>query len=198
MRSRRGARRAIFVCGRSRTARVSCIRSSDTITATYETASTAKHQPSPTAAMSTPAIDGPRMREALTIEELRAMAFGRSSRSSTISTTKACRAGVSKALISPCTSCSTMISPTVMMCISASTASGRRLQRREDLRDHQDAVPVPAIDQHAGHRSEKEHRDLAAEAGDAEQQLRAGEAIDQPARGHAREPRADQRDCSGR
>ena len=62
----------------------------------------AKHHPSPTAAMSTPAIDGPSRRAPLTIDELSAMALGRSSRSSTISTTNACRAGMSKALMSPC------------------------------------------------------------------------------------------------
>jgi len=41
------------------------------------------------------------MRLAFTIDELRAIALGRSARSSTISTTKACRAGVSKALTTP-------------------------------------------------------------------------------------------------
>ena len=60
-----------------------------------------KHQPSPTAAMITPPIDGPMIRLPFTIDEFSAMAFGRSARSSTISTTNACRAGVSKALMMP-------------------------------------------------------------------------------------------------
>ncbi len=50
--------------------------SSDTITPTYDSASSAKHQPSPTAAMTIPPSDGPMMRLPLTIEELSAMAFG--------------------------------------------------------------------------------------------------------------------------
>ena len=60
--------------------------------------------------MITPPMLGPRMRLAFTIEELRAMALGRSARSSIISTTKDCRAGVSNELITPCTSCSAMTS----------------------------------------------------------------------------------------
>jgi hypothetical protein len=70
-------------------------------TATYDSASSAKHHPSPTAAMMMPPIDGPMMRLPFTIEEFRAIAFGTSRRSSTISTTSACRAGVSNALIAP-------------------------------------------------------------------------------------------------
>ena len=77
--------------------------SSDATTAPYEMASIMKHHPSPAAAMITPPTDGPMMRLAFTIDELSAIAFGRSSRSSIICTTNAWRAGVSNALITPCT-----------------------------------------------------------------------------------------------
>ena len=59
--------------------------------------------------MITPPMDGPMMRLPFTIDEFSAMAFGRSARSSTISTTNAWRAGVSKALMTPCTICRTRI-----------------------------------------------------------------------------------------
>ncbi len=48
-----------------------------------------------------PPMAGPATRLALTIEELSAIALGRSARSSIMVTTNACRAGVSKALMTP-------------------------------------------------------------------------------------------------
>jgi hypothetical protein len=60
-----------------------------------------KHTPSPAAAMRSPATAGPTNRAPLTIDELSAIAFGRSSRSSIISTRNACLAGMSKALTTP-------------------------------------------------------------------------------------------------
>ena len=95
------------VAGRGERLRLTVIASSEAITAMYEIASSRKHQPSPKAAISTPPIDGPRMRLPLTIVELRAMALDRCARSSTISTTNDCRAGVSKALMIPWISCRT-------------------------------------------------------------------------------------------
>src|ERR1043165_4448972 len=73
--------------------------------------------------MSSPPIDGPMMRVPLTIDELRAIAFGRSRRSSTISLTNACRAGVSNELMTPCTTCSQMICFTVMTFMNVSAPS---------------------------------------------------------------------------
>ena len=73
--------------------------------------------------MSTPAIDGPSRRAPLTIDELSAMALGRSSRASTISTTNAWRAGVSKALMSPWNAESASTCHTVMVPRSANQAS---------------------------------------------------------------------------
>ena len=81
-----------------------------------------------------------------------------------------------------------------MMPLSVSAASAERLQHGEDLRHDQGAVPVPAVDPHAGDRSEEEHRDLRAETDDAQQDGRPRQPVDQPTGGDAGHPRADQRD----
>ena len=60
-----------------------------------------KHIPSPTVAISTPAMDGPSRRVPLIRDEFKAMALPRSSLFSTISTTKDWREGISKAFIMP-------------------------------------------------------------------------------------------------
>ncbi len=81
-----------------------------------------KQPPSPTTAMSIPAREGPTRRAPLRMEELSAMGFGRSLRSSTISSTNACRAGESKAFTTPWRSWSAATSPTVMAPASVSAA----------------------------------------------------------------------------
>jgi len=63
--------------------------------------STRKHQPSLDTAITSPASEGPTSRATFTIDELIAIAFDRSLRSSTICTMNACRPGMSNALISP-------------------------------------------------------------------------------------------------
>src|SRR5438270_7568316 len=55
-------------------------------------------------------------------------------------------------------------------------------------------MTVPPIDQYARERREDEHGNLSGECDDAEEQLRSGEAVHEPARGDARDPRSDQRD----
>jgi hypothetical protein len=64
--------------------------------------STRKHHPSLDTAISMPASEGPTSRAMFTIDELMAMAFDRSRRSSTICTMKAWRPGMSNALMMPC------------------------------------------------------------------------------------------------
>ncbi len=86
-------------------------------------ASIMKHHPSPNAAINTPPIDGPMMRLPFTIDELSAMAFGKCCRSSTIWTTNDCRAGVSKALITPCATWRIRMCVTVMIPVNARIAS---------------------------------------------------------------------------
>ncbi len=68
-------------------------------------------------------MEGPRIRLAFTIEELSAMALGRSARSSIMVTTNAWRAGVSNALITPWHTWRPSTMGTVMMPASARTAS---------------------------------------------------------------------------
>jgi hypothetical protein len=86
-----------------------------------------KHQPSPTAATSSPATAGPTTRAPLNIEELSAMALTRSSRP-TISTTNDCRAGMSNALVTPSSAaitkrCQTSTTPVSVRAASAAASS---------------------------------------------------------------------------
>ena len=144
--------------------------------------------------MSTPAIDGPRSRAPLTIEELRAMALGRSARSSTISTTKACRAGMSNALITPCRSCRPAIVRHRDHARERESGERKRLHHREHLGDDDHPVPRVPVHDHAGDRREHEGGDQAAERDHAEEGRRAGQAVHEPARGDAGQPGPDQRD----
>ena len=143
-----------------------------------------KHQPSPTAAMMHAADRRSDQAAAVDHRRVERDRVGQIvGESSTISTTNACRAGVSKALITPWSSCSTMICAHGDQAATASaTASSDRLHAATRLRQDQHAVAVPAIDDDAGERREQQRRNLPGEADDAEEQLRTGEPIDQPAR----------------
>jgi len=68
-------------------------------------------------------MDGPTTRLAVTMDELSAMAFERCERSSTISTTNACRAGVSNALMIPCATWRIRMWVTVITPANVSAAS---------------------------------------------------------------------------
>ncbi len=122
------------------------------------------------------------------------MAFPRSARFSTISTTKDCRAGMSKALISPCATLSHIISSMVMMPRKRQYSQSERLQHRKYLGDHQDPVAIPAVDPHSSERRQRERWNLSGKAHDAQQERGTGQPVDQPAGGDARHPGADQRD----
>ena len=122
------------------------------------------------------------------------MAFGRSSRFSTISTTKAWRAGMSKALISPWKRLSARTCQMLIDAGERQPRQRRRLEHGEDLGDHQQPVAVPAVDEDAGEGGEQERGDLPGEADQAEQERRAGQPVDQPAGRDPRHPGADQRD----
>ncbi len=77
------------------------IASSATITARKLRLFTKKHQPSPISLIANPAIAGPTTRAPLKIDELRAMALGRSGLP-TIFTKNDCRIGTSNAFTIPC------------------------------------------------------------------------------------------------
>ena len=72
---------------------------------------------------------------------------------------------------------------------------GQGLQHGEHLGEDQQVVAIPAIDEHAGERGEKERGKLPGKAHHAEHQRRAGQAIDQPPGGDPRHPGADQREA---
>ena len=125
------------------------------------------------------------------------MALGRSSRRPTIWTSSDCRAGMSKALIDPLEDAQARRPARRRrpgLAAERDPGQGGRLEQRQDLGDHQDAVPVPAVDEHAGHRAEEEGRGEPREADHAEQPggIRAGEAEDQPAGRQPGHPGADE------
>ena len=72
-----------------------------------------------------PATDGPTSRAALNIDEFKAMAFARSSRSEIIVVRNAWRAGMSKAFTIPCTAFKATIAGTVMWPLNVRTASAK-------------------------------------------------------------------------
>ena len=78
------------------------------------------------------------------------MAFGRSSRSSTISTTNACRAGVSNALIDPLHELQHDDLGHGDHVRQRQHRQRERLQHRQHLRDDENAMAVPPVDEHAG------------------------------------------------
>ena len=143
--------------------------------------------------MITPASDGPISRATFTIDEFSAMALLRSSRCSTISTTKACRAGMSKALISPWKALSQTMSHTVMRPASASAASANDCSMARTCVTTSTRCRFQPVHPDAGKRRQQEGRNLPREADHAEQQRRTGQPVHQPAGGDARHPGADQR-----
>src|SRR3954454_4917035 len=56
-------------------------------------------------------------------------------------------------------------------------------------------MPIPSIDEHAGKGREDHRGNLPAESDDAEEELGAGEPVDQPAGGDARNPGAHEREA---
>ncbi len=90
---------------------------SEATTATKLAALARKHHPSPTLAIISPATAGPSVRATLTSTELRLTALRRCSEP-TISSMNDCRAGFSKALLTPSSSASTPICHTWMEWVS--------------------------------------------------------------------------------
>ena len=68
-----------------------------------------------------------------------------------------------------------------------------RDDHRRGLRADQQPVAVPAVDEDSRERGEEERRELRGEADDPQQQRRAGQPIDKPARGRGGDPRPGQR-----
>ena len=115
-----------------------------------------KHQPSPTAAMTIPAMAGPI--EARRVHHRRVQRNGIPEvlAASTICTTNACRAGMSKALIIPWKSASATMCQTWMVPLSARAASAKDCSHGEHLRHDQRAVAVPAVHPNSRRRRQEE------------------------------------------
>ena len=70
----------------------------------------------------------------------------------------------------------------------------QRLDHGEGLRPHQHLAAVEPVHPYAGEGRQQKGGNLPGKADRAQQQRRTGEPVDQPAGGHARHPRADERD----
>ena len=145
--------------------------------------------------MITPPIDGPITRLPLTIEELSAIAFGRSAAIlDHLHDERLTRRRVER-VDRPLQHLQHDQLRNGDDIGSVSAGKRRRLQQRQDLRDEQDSPPVVPVDDHAGQWREQQRWYLSAETDDAEQQLRAGQSVDQPARRHTCDPCPDQRNA---
>ncbi len=70
-----------------------------------------------------------------------------------------------------------------------------RLDHCQYLGDQEDAVAIPAVDEHTCERGEDESRDLPREAEDPKEQRGSCQPIDEPRGSDAREPRTDEGDA---
>ena len=75
---------------------------------------------------------------------------------------------------------------------------GQRLDHRQNLRDHQNAMAIPAVEPDAGDGRHEERRDLADEAGESQKEGGIGELVDDPTHGEPGHPRADERNTLAR
>jgi len=69
------------------------------------------------------------------------------------------------------------------------------LDHRQDLCGHQQAMTVPAIDQHPGKRGKYKRWNPAGEADDPQEETGLGQTENEPADGDLLHPGADQRDA---
>src|SRR5665647_385894 len=147
-----------------------------------------KQIPSPTEATSNPAMEGPMSRAPFTMEELRAIAFPKSSLFSTISTTKDWRIGMSNALTMPrtrlrriiCHTCTNPVRTTNARKAACTMARVWVAIRRRRLSQRS---------AHTGKKGDKDSRNLAGEADNAEEHGRSSQAINKPAHGNLLHPR---------
>ena len=138
---------------------------------------------------------GPTSRAALNTDELMAMALARSSCRSTIWMTKLCRAVASKALTSPSRApsrmtCQTLTTPASVRAMSTKAWTIASAWVAITVRCRfQRSVSTPATRQNQG------RGDLRGEVGQAEQERRVAQPVDEPDRGDLLHPGADDRDA---
>ena len=128
-----------------------------------------KQMPSPNAATVSPARAGPTRRAPLNMAELRAMALVRSCFRSTMSITKDCRVGMSKALTKPRQNPRTKICQTAMCPVRVSTPSMAAWIMASRFVSEEQAAAVPPVDENPGNRGDEEHRGHGDEADEAEE-----------------------------
>ena len=131
------------------------------------------------------------MRALFTMAELSAMAFIMSCWP-TISTTKACRAGMSKAFTKPRHEATTMISHTLMWPSSVSAERTNASNMAVGLGGDDNVIAAAPVRHHAANRGQQENRDLPGKTHQPEQQRRARQPVNQPGLRHGLHPGADQ------
>ncbi len=116
-------------------------------------------------AITDPAIAGPTIRAPLKIIEFIAIALGKSSRP-TISTTNACRPGMSNELTNPLSAARTITYSTFTTPAHVSAAEHERADHQQRLRDDDQAPAIDVIDHHAGEQRDHHDRHEAGERDD--------------------------------
>ena len=147
------------------------------MTATNDSAFSAKHAASLVSASSRPATAGPTTRAVLTSIEFSAIAFARSPRSAMKWTYIDCRSGRSNAEHVPSHSASTIRCHVWIQPNATSTASTIACTSISDCVDQQPAAAVDPVGEHAGEIAEQQDADVGAERDDAEQPRRSGQPI---------------------
>jgi hypothetical protein len=79
--------------------------------------------------------------------------------------------------------------------IEEEKSQDKGLDHSQDLRNNQDYIAVPAVDQHPGERSQQKSRDLAGKANQTQQECGIGHTVNQPGECNPLHPCPDERDA---
>ena len=150
---------------------------------------------SPNNGISRPAIAGPISRAELNIDEFKAMALARSPRSSTICTTKLCRAATPNPITRPAKNAQQHDLPSADRAAERSAASVKAWIIAATWADENGAAAVPAIRQHARKRRDEHGRNLRGESHQSEKEGGMAQAVCQPDQRDLLHPGADQRNA---
>ena len=161
--------------------------------ATYVRPLSTKHRAIPAPAMRNPAAAGPSARATLMRMVLSVTAL-RTCSGPVISSTKLCRAGLSKARTHPNTSAKSHHHPQLHRPGRDQRAQGHRERAGERLGHGEQAPLVPAVGDHAGPRADQHGRQELQRDGHAQQRARAGQLQDQPRLRDLLHPVAGERD----
>ena len=154
---------------------------------------TAKQTPTPKAAISTPASDGPTTREALKRLAFSATAFGSSSRPTSWKVS-ACRPGASKTSAHAAERREHVDEPERRRAGEDDDGQDRREQHRDELGSDHELAVVDAVGDDAGEEAEDRERDEAAEREDPDRDRRGRQLDHEPGERDVLHPRPDHRD----